>query len=91
MILHQRRYNPIAFISTNYVHTVYTFYIEVSSVDEISVITDELRNDFKQVRSNKFSRKMSVLIVSMSGYTKKLMERKEKTMRSHTSGGAEGA
>ena len=90
LILHQRRYNPIAFISTNYVHTVYIFYIEVSSVDEISVITDELRNDFKQVRSNKFSRKMSVLIVSMRGYTKKLMEGKEKTMRSHIRGGLKG-
>ena len=69
---------------------IYLFYIEVSSVDEILLITDELENDFQQVRSNRFSRKMSVLIVSMSGYTKKLIEGKEKTMRSHISGGLKG-
>ena len=54
------------------------------------LITDELENDFQKVRLNRFSRKMSVLIVSMSGYTKKLMEGKEKTMRSHISGGLKG-
>lgn len=61
-------------------------------MDDISPMIDELGecNNFQKVRSNKFSRNMSVLIVSMSGYTKKLMEGKEKTMRSHKSGGLKG-
>ena len=50
----------------------------------------EKRNDFQQVSSNRFSRKMSVHIVSMRGYRKKLMEGKEKTTRSHISGGPDG-
>ena len=55
-------------------------------MDEISPMIDELGecNNFQKVRSNKFSRNMSVLNVSMSGYTKKLMEGKEKTMRSQS-------
>ena len=62
-------------------------------MDEISPMIDELeeRNNFQKVRSNKFSLNMSVLIVSMSGYTKKLMEGKEKTMRSQISGGLKGS
>ena len=46
--------------------------------------------DFQHVSSSRFSRKMSVHMVSMSGYTKKLMEGKEKMTRSHTSGGPDG-
>ena len=37
-----------------------------------------------------FSLKISVHIVSMRGYTKKLMEEKEKTTRLHTRGGPDG-
>ena len=71
---------------------IFTSYIDVSSVDAISSRIDELEedNNFQHVRSNKFSRNMSVVIVSMSGYTKKLMVGKEKKMRSQISGGLKG-
>ena len=50
----------------------------------------EKRNDYQQVSSKNFSLKISVHIVSMRGYTKKLMEEKEKTTRLHTRGGPDG-
>ena len=60
------------------------------SKDSVTCSSPEKRKDFQQESSNRFPRKMSVHMVSMRGYTKKLMEGKEKTTRSQMSGGPDG-
>ena len=61
-----------------------------SSTDCVTLSPSEKPKNLHQVSSSKFSLKMSVHKVSMRGYTKKLMEGKEKTTKSHMSGGPEG-